>query len=295
MTRTPLLKRVFRKLNKTLSSSLFLDQWVIMTAQGAAYDSLQWQSLRPLVPDKDRYWADPFAIEKDGCYHIFAEEKIYATGRGRIICLTLDAQGQILSNQIVLERSYHLSYPFIFEFKDEIYMLPESAQNRTVELYRCTKFPNEWQFVKALMNDIYAVDATLFEHDGKWWMFVNVKETGGSSLDALHLFYSDNPLADEWTPHPCNPVVKDVRSARPAGRLFMRDGKLIRPSQDSSRRYGYALKFNRIVKLDDTEYEEVFDSGFSPRGGKEIATHTFNQAGDMTVIDAVFRRWKWLG
>ncbi len=142
------------------------------------------------------------------------------------------------------------------------------------------------------MTGIYAADATLLEHNGRCWMFVNAKESGGSSLDALHLFYADNPLADKWTPHPCNPIVKDIRSARPAGRIVVRDGKLIRPSQDSSRRYGYALNFNRITKLNENEYEEVLEGSFLPRGGKIIATHTFNQAGNLTVIDAIIRRRK---
>ena len=292
MMRPSFVQRALRKFDKTLSSFFFLDQWVIMTAQDMAYDSLQWSKLQPIVPDKDRYWADPFVIQKDNLYFIFAEEKIYATKRGRIICITLDQQENVLSNQVALERPYHLSYPFLFEYRDELYMLPESAQNQNVELYRCTEFPNKWKFVKNLMSDIYAADATLSEHDDKWWMFVNVKEAGGSSLDALHLFYADSPLASQWTPHPCNPIVKDIRSARPAGRIFSQDGKLIRPSQDSSRRYGRALKFNRIIKLNENEYEEVLDTDFSPRGGKIIATHTFNQAGNLAVIDAIIRRWK---
>jgi len=81
-------------------------------------------------------------------------------------------------------------------------------------------------------------------------------------------------------------------TARPAGRIFVQDGKLIRPSQDSSRRYGYALKFNRIIKLDEKEYAEEAESTFKPAGGRMLATHTFNQAGGLTVVDAIIRRRK---
>jgi hypothetical protein len=292
MMQASFFQRALRKIGKTINSLFFLDQWVIMTAQGAAYDALQWPAFKPLIPEKDRYWADPFVMQKDDLYYVFAEEKIYAAGRGHIVCLTLDQQGNTLAHQVVLERPYHLSYPFVFEYRNEIYMLPESAQSRNIELYRCARFPNEWQFVMNLMTDIYAVDATLLEHNQKWWMFANVKETGGSSLDALHLFYADDLLSVKWTPHPRNPVVKDIRSARPAGRIFARDGKLIRPSQDSSRRYGYALKFNRIAKLNEREYEEVLETSFLPRDGKIIAAHTFNQADHLTVIDAIIRRRK---
>ncbi len=72
----------------------------------------------------------------------------------------------------------------------------------------------------------------------------------------------------------------------------MQDGNLIRPSQDSSRRYGYALKFNRITTLDGGEYAESTEAAFTPAHSKYLATHTFNQAGDLTVIDAIMRRRK---
>lgn len=286
-------QRAVRRLDKTLSSFFFIDQWVIMTARGAAFNSLQWSMFQPLIPDKDRYWGDPFVLARDDRYYVFIEEKIYATGLGRIACLTLDRTGRLLSNQVVLERPYHLSYPFIFEHDGETFMIPESAGDRSLQLYRCVHFPDRWEFVKTLMGGIYAVDATLLQHENKLWLFANVKEPGGSSLDALHLFYApQGPATHEWTPHPRNPVVKDIRSARPAGRIFMQDGRLIRPSQDSSRRYGYALRFNAITKLDENEYAEEIVSTFKPAGGRLLATHTFNQAGGLTVIDAIIRRRK---
>ena len=89
--------RLFRRLDKTISSFFFLDQWAILTAKGAGYDSLQWSMFRSLIPEKDRYWADPFVVDKDNNYYIFIEEKIYATGRGRIACLMLDKEGYLKS------------------------------------------------------------------------------------------------------------------------------------------------------------------------------------------------------
>jgi hypothetical protein len=284
-------QRLFRRLNKDISSFFFLDQWAVLTAKGVDYDSLQWSAFHSIVPAKDRYWADPFILARENQYYLFIEEKLVATGRGRIACLTLDVDGNLQSHQVVLERPYHLSYPFLFDYRGEIYMLPETAQNRTLELYRCTRFPDQWEFVKTLMNHIYAVDATFLEYEDKWWLFVNLKKDGGSSLDALHLFFGDDPLSSQWTKHPLNPVVRDIHSARPAGRIFVRDGRLIRPSQDNSSRYGYAIRFNRIEKLSETEYRETNVSYFEPpHNAKILATHTFNQINDRTVIDAVIRR-----
>ncbi len=292
MTQPSLFRRAIRRLDKAFSSFFFIDQWVIMAAQGGSFDTLLWSAFHPILPEKDRYWGDPFVLAKEDRYYVFIEEKIYATGLGRIACLNLDREGRFLSNQVVLERPYHLSYPFIFEQGGEIYMMPETAGNRSIELYRCDHFPDRWEFVKTLIKEIYAVDATLLQHENKYWLFANVKEQGGSSLDALHLFYADHLFAGEWTPHARNPIVKDIHSARPAGRIFMQDGKLIRPSQDSSRRYGYALRFNQILKINENDYAETALSTFRPPGGKMLATHTFNQAGELTVIDAVIRRPK---
>jgi hypothetical protein len=283
---------VQRKLDKTLASLFFIDQWIVMTGRGLDYQTLQWPALQPLIPEKDRYWGDPFVMQEGERYFVFVEEKIYAAGLGRIACLTLGTNGELLEHHTVLERPYHLSYPFVFDHAGQTYMIPETAANRTLELYRCTRFPDQWELHRTLMQDIYATDATLLEHEGTFWLFANVKEPRGSSLNALHLFWADDPFSEAWTPHPGNPIVTGIASARPAGRIFMKDEYLIRPSQDSSRRYGYALKFNRILRLTKDEYAEEPAGMFAPGGGKIRATHTFNQAGDLTVIDAVMRRPK---
>jgi hypothetical protein len=290
--RPTFFRRAARKLDKTLASLFFIDQWVIMTTQLMDYRSLQWSELQPLMPGPDRYWGDPFVLRQEKRYYIFIEEKLYATGLGHIACLTLDGAGQLLSNQVVLERPYHLSYPFLFERDGDLFMMPETAGNQSIELYRCVHFPDQWEFVKSLMTGLYAVDATLLEHNGRSWMFANIKMPGGSSLNSLHLFFADSPFADRWTPHPSNPVVSDIRTARPAGRIFTQDGALIRPSQDSSRRYGGALTFNQITRLDENQYAEIAVSTFKPAGRRIKATHTFNQAAGLTVIDAVVRRRK---
>lgn len=292
MSRPSLFQRLSRKLDKTLAAPFFIDQWIILAGTGLSYRNLDWRSLRPIIPPKDRYWGDPFVVHRGECYYVFIEEKPYATRLGRIACLALDRQGSLLSQQVVLERPYHLSYPFLFEHGGELFMIPESAAQRTVELYRCTHFPDRWEFVKNLLTDIYAVDTTHLEAGGRHWLFANVKAPGGSSLDALHLFSASDLFSDDWQPHPRNPVVTDIRSARPGGRIFLQDGSLIRPSQDSSWRYGYALKFKRITALNETDYAEGFAGGFTPAGSHYLATHTFNQADNMVVVDAVLRRRK---
>ncbi len=123
----------------------------------------------------------------------------------------------------MLERDCHVSYPLTFTWNGSWYMIPETAQNRTVELYRAVDFPHRWEFELVLLSDIEAVDATAAEIEGSWWMFVNIGVEGASTWDELHLYSAPTPLGP-WVPHARNPVKSDVRSARPAGRVFSRGG-----------------------------------------------------------------------
>ena len=76
----------------------------------------------------------------------------------------------------MLEKDYHLSYPFTFEWRGAHYMIPETAAHGAVELYKGVEFPFKWEMEKTLLKGVNATDATLVEADGLWWMFVNVGE-----------------------------------------------------------------------------------------------------------------------
>jgi len=138
------------------------------------------------------------------------------------------------------------------------------------------------------------VDVTVFFHQSKWWMFANIAECEGhETLDELFLFYADDFRTDAWTPHPLNPVVSDVRNARPAGRVFEYQGSLIRPAQDCSKGYGGAINLNRIVRLDEQHYEEVQLQTVSPSWGKNlIGLHTISIESGLTVIDLCEKKLK---
>ena len=193
--------------------------------------------------------------------------------------------------QRVLEADHHLSYPFVFEHDGQLWMLPESAKNRSVELYRCVDFPLVWKRERILIDGLRLVDATLYRGTDRWWMFAN-SAAGESRMfdDELHLFHAER-LTGDWQPHPKNPVKSDARSSRPAGRLFARDGVLYRPAQVCVPRYGAGLAIQRVLKLTPQDYAErqVERLLADPAAGL-FGLHTMNRAGDLTVVDAFARR-----
>ena len=230
-------------------------------------------------------------VEKSGRYYIFFEELIYAEGKAHIAMLELDRAGRTSTPSRVLEADYHLSYPYVFEHDGQLWMLPESARNRRVELYRCVDFPLSWKREQVLLEDVRLVDATLHRSGERWWMFAN-SAAGGSRMfdDELHLFYADR-LMGEWRPHAKNPVKSDARSSRPGGSLFSRNGVLYRPAQVCVPRYGAGLAIHRVLKLTPEEYAERQVERLLPSAESGLfGLHTMNRAGDLIVVDAFARR-----
>ncbi len=271
-------------------AKLTREQWYLMF-QFSDRISLGLDSYQAIVPPKDRIWADPHLLEKDDVWYVFIEEMLFSENKGFISVLQIDAQGAWTQPVKVLERDYHLSYPQIVEWDGEIYMLPESSANRTIELYRCIDFPLRWERVKVLIDDIEAVDSSLLWREGKWWLFCSVKpHPAASENDELHIYYSDDLLTGQWQPHAANPVVSDVTRARPAGRIFEHNGQLVRPSQNCGGIYGFGLNLNRITCLDETSYEEqIIDHTSAAAYPGMIATHTLAREGRLTVVDACRR------
>jgi hypothetical protein len=272
-------------------SALHRERWELAYQHGVG-DRLVTGTFQNLIPPMDRFWADPFPVQVGNDYYIFHEELRYSTGKGSIVLTVVDDKGGIAQPIPILERDYHLSYPFVFQWDGDWFMTPETASNHQVELYRCVNFPSHWRLERVLLSGLNAFDPTLAFLSGRWWLFANIPAYGAGVNDELHVFYADSPVGP-WTPHRNNPIKSDVRSARPAGRIFEKDGQSYRPAQDCSERYGSAVSINRILQLDPETYEEVEVDKIIPRWGPSVTgVHTYNRAGKMTVIDRFVRRRK---
>jgi hypothetical protein len=269
--------------------ALFFDQWSLAYRFRTSVDdpNNSFYRFKYLIPPKDKFWADPFPVKFEEKYFVFFEEYLYSEDKAHISVIELSKSGASEPTP-VLKRDYHLSYPFIFHWKDRHFMVPETAGNRTIEVYACDSFPHGWKMETVLFEGVAARDATLFEAEGFWWMFVAMADTSYS--DELRLYYSETPFGP-WKPHKQNPVKSDVRNSRPAGRPFFWKGNLYRPAQDSSQRYGYGMRINRVVRLTPTEFVEEEVSQILPQWRKDMrGTHTLNICEDLTVIDCLIHR-----
>ncbi len=174
-----------------------------------------------------------------------------------------------------------MAYPFVFEFDEEIYMLPTSRKH-PLTLYHATNFPTEWEPFKVLHQKHYS-DPTLIQFNGTWWLFVNLEE---SDSVHQHLLYSDGSPFGPWVDHPHNCVIfhhtkfgpdhydcmggyqvlqphatghisKRQVGVRSGGRAFIYQQRLYRFIQRSDAIFGDGLDLYEVTRLSKDEPMEM--------------------------------------
>ena len=265
-------------------------QWIILF--GFKNDGHESElELSEITPPSSEFWADPFAVKHNGKYFIFYEGFSFSGRKGYLSVAEIDREGTMLSSRVILEKETHLSFPFIFKHGGKFYMIPETSETKTIELYECTDFPLKWEFKETLIHNIDAVDTVLHYFRDKWWMFTTEKtQSDMSGHEELYIYFSDRLLNGNWMPHPGNPVISDARMGRNAGAIEEKDGKLIRYGQYSGYVYGRAITVSEIEKLSENEYcEKVTSIKLPSKKNCHYGAHTYNVSHDLIVGDALRR------
>ena len=234
--------------------------------------------------------ADPFLFSYRDKWFMFMEVMNRTRRCGEIGLATSNDGLEWSYQSIVLREPFHLSYPFVFEDSGEIWMIPETGSANVVSLYRAVDFPRRWILEKHLIEGFAYVDASVFCHDGLWWMFV----TRNNTEDLL--LYCADELAGAWRPHPKSPVIcgKPGR-ARGAGRPILLNGTLLRFAQDCRGEYGRAVRVFRIDQLSREDYSETelaesplllgSGAGWNERGMHHIDLHTLPGGRFLAAVD----------
>ena len=280
------------KLKRNLSKKLFHYQWqLIFNLKNV--NSKTYKDFKKIIPPNDRFWADPFIVFKDKLYYVFFEEFVYSKKKGHISFLIIDEKGNYSDVKKIIEKNYHISYPNIFNWNDKFYMIPESQENQTIEIYECLEFPTKWKFYKILFRNITATDSTLFYKDEKWWLFTTIIDEKYPERNGLSLFYSVNPLTDDWISHPKNPIVSGKKGSRSAGKIFEENNKILRPAQDETKRYGYGIIFYEIEILNEIDYKEKINHTIYPDWNENIiGAHTYAKENELTMGDIRIKKNK---
>lgn len=245
---------------------------------------MDWKDFQKVPLPKDvEEMADPFLWEAGGRQYLLFEELAAGGARGRLGCVEILRNGACSEMELVLERPYHLSYPCVVPSSGDLFLLPETSEAKRIDLYRFSRFPGEVELVSTPVEGVALVDTTPIFLEARWYFFTTTTEPFMETL-----LFSATKLEGPWDLHPSNPVSTSVRSCRSAGQLFWRDGRLFRPTQDCSVRYGYAITINEVTKLSPHEFKERPVSYIAPSWMPNLlGTHTWNESAAFQVIDGM--------
>lgn len=278
------------KLKSNIKDLLFREEWNIAIRKKE--DKSLWEKGGEskeftVLPNTIRYWAaDPFIISVGEKEYLFFEMFDRLKSKGLIGYREINGD-KIGKMKIAYEAEHHLSFPYIFEYKNEYYMMPEYSEGKELFVLKAIHFPDKWEKIESLMQGKRLVDSVLLNHERENYLLTQDLKSGYSS-EKLSIFIRKGK---EWVPHKQNPIVKSLANARLAGKTFFENNQLIRVAQDCQDGYGTKLHFNNIMKLSEDEYEEEMFRTISVEDiivdSKErfCGIHTYNSNDCYEVID----------
>lgn len=260
-------------------------KWTLSVTRSGWRNAVLWRGVPVAAPD-GHFWADPFLRVHGGRIYCFVEDYVYATNRAHISVLEI-TQADVKCLGVALRESFHLSFPFLFEYAGRLYMCPETSESNQIRIYKCDEFPLRWSLDSVAIDAISAADSMFFEHRGRWWLLTSIDRAGlNDHCSELCLFHAPDPLSGAWTPHPMNPLYIDTDMGRNAG-LIVDEGRIYRAAQRQGfDQYGEGLALYEIVELDETRYSErkVTDIRHDYLQ-RSLGSHHISSDGDVTVVD----------
>lgn len=262
-------------------------QWSVSFVRGDWRNAMLCRGVSIKNPP-NHFLADPFVISRFGKDYCFVEDWDFSTEKGCIVVYELYEKTSKRIG-VAIEEPFHMSFPYLFEFQDDLYMCPETADNKDIRIYKCLDFPCRWELESVAMKELSAVDSMLFEKDGKWWMLTSIDHTNtGDYAQALSIFYADSPLSRDWKAHPNNPIYIDSTKVRNAG-LLKEGNRIFRVSQAQGFDvYGKQTLIFEIIEISEFNFTETQVAEITPSFKKGIiGTHHFHSNGKVTVFDCL--------
>ena len=231
--------------------------------------------------------ADPFLYEVDGEHYLFVE--LYETDKEKAcIAYYRFVDGKPVYQGKIIEQPYHMSYPCVFAYNGEHYMIPETSANLSIDIYKAVDFPERWEKIACLSSGKRYVDTTVLKQGDNYKLISYRKDGGSWYLDAYTLDM------EKKTIEPLASKSYATNIGRPAGH-FMTDDGLIRPAQNCAIKYGESIILYQIDHFENGCFEEhattrmtVADLDIDARPDR---VHTYNRDSQFECVDVYFEKF----
>jgi len=243
-----------------------------------------------IIPPYNCYYADPFCITtEEGKTYLFVEYMKRARGIGSIAVSEL-INGKFGSFKECIKEPFHMSYPNVFIYENEYYMIPETNAANQLILYKATSFPYNWEKDTILAENVKWVDSSFYIEDGMFYLFVYSIETKKS-------FYYQIDMKSKSL-LPLDETKYCIVDERPAGNAFTVGKQTYRAVQDCKNTYGERVYI--YMKDEDTDKlycetkigsVETKNIELTPKLSHITKTHTFNRTNNIEVVDYLYNRF----
>lgn len=236
--------------------------------------SKQWLNYQ--TEENSKFLADPFLFIEDNVHYIFFEHQ--AEGNANIgLIKSIDGKNYSFEGN-VLDENFHLSFPQVFKYQEDYYMLPETKQAGHVLLYKSYNFPFDWKILDTLIKNVYYKDPAIL-------LSKNLNLISVSDDNLRQTFYSADSLMGKWK------IEKRFQDrwgeeTRAGGNFFKINGEWFLPLQKNNRGYGSGVSIYKLIseeneiKLErhhDTYLDKIDSIKWFNRGMHHISVFPVNE------------------
>lgn len=237
----------------------------------------------------DRYWgADPFLWRYESKLYLFYERYDCRRGIGELAVREVNKDLTTGREYCILSRPYHLSFPHVFQYRGQLFLIPETSAHHSIEVYRAVSFPYQWELYKTIVSDISAVDTIVFSKQAEGIVLLTSFTQQDSCRVENWLLYLDkdfNFIKQE--------KYKDRSDYgnRNAGQILQRGDHYLRVGQDCrGGEYGRGLVFYQLNPTAETYAFSKEVADFIPIATHYDGVHTYNESGTVQTIDLRYKR-----
>ncbi|EPJ0882384.1 glucosamine inositolphosphorylceramide transferase family protein [Citrobacter freundii] len=239
---------------------------------------------------KYTFQADPFLIEKDDKLYVFYEAFSFRNSKGTLRCRILDRELTEIDD-VKLEGfddlRCHLSFPFLININNQLFMIPESSERKEVILFQSIEFPARWKQVKVLISDIELTDN----------VFISINEACyllSTTMDNEIIIHSADHIYGQW-----QRITPSLKVSNPhhrgAGASYQVENKMYFLTQECTpETYGKSIYIKELVTLNDANFDENLIEQINSSINHSDGVHTLNFSNNYIVYDTKINQFSFL-
>lgn len=285
------------KIKRIIKALFYHESWDIMIIKDHGSHSFPDNTLEILstsaaqqLKKKYTFQADPFIIEKDDKLYVFYEAFSFRTSKGTLRCRILDRELAEIDD-VRLEGfddlKCHLSFPFLININDQLFMIPESSERKEVILFQSVEFPARWKKVKVLISDTEVTDNIFFSRNNVCYLL-------STTMDNKIIIHSADHIYGQW--QRITPSLKvSNHHHRGAGAPYLVGNKMYFLTQECTpETYGKSIYIKELVTLNDTIFDESLIEKINSSINHSDGVHTLNFSNSYIVYDTKINKFSFL-